>query len=149
MSDLYWQFVEPVWDSINIYENEDVFLNGLNKATEKQATLFVTHWTQSEIMNGGLGQYFSNPTGIMAPEAAIAFERLKMPNCSKILKEAMKFFGDSYPRERSQREKKFEEFWDSEGVEAIPFEDLENAMALEIEGENGGFWGAANLYADS
>ncbi|QQZ28937.1 hypothetical protein HMY34_09310 [Thiothrix subterranea] len=37
-------------------------------------------------MNGGLGQFFSNDTGILAPEAAIAFEKLRMPNCADILR---------------------------------------------------------------
>lgn len=148
MSDDYWRFVEPIWDSVSIYDGGDIFLQGFNEATEKQKVLFATHWTQSEIMNGGLGQFFSNSTGVLAPETVEGFKKLGMPKCASILSEAMKFFGENYPRERAIRNSVLDYFYEQCGVEAIPMLEQEDAMAIEIEVENGGFWDAANNYAN-
>ncbi len=148
MSDSYWRFVEPIWDTVSIYDGEEVFLREYSKATDKQKTLFAAHWTQSEIMNGGLGQFFTNRTGVLAPEAVVAFRTLGMPNCASILTDAMSFFGETYPRDSTVREGVFEEFYERHADQKIPIEEYEDAMATEIEDENGGFEEAANNYAD-
>ena len=148
MSNSYWRFVEPIWDSISIYDDEEIFLKEFNKASERQKNLFAAHWAQSEIMNGGLGQFFSNSTGILAPEAVEAFNAIGMPNCASILSGAMKFFGKNYPRERNLRENAFDTFYERYGEQAIPIEEYEDAMATELEEENGGFEKAANDYAN-
>jgi len=148
MSNDYWKYVEPIWDSVSIYDGGDVFLKGFNEASEKQQVLFASHWAQSEIMNGGLGQFFSNSTGVLAPEAVEGFKKLRMPKCASILSDAMKFFGENYPRERTARENVLENFYEKFGDDAIPMLELEEAMATEIEEENGGFWDAANNYAN-
>lgn len=148
MSNDYWRYVEPIWDSVSIYDGGEVFLREFNKATEKQRVLFATHWAQSEIMNGGLGQFFSNSTGVLAPEAVEGFKKLGMPKCASILSEAMKFFGNDYPRERYVRESALESFYQEFGDDAIPMNEHEDAIITEIEEENGGFWDAANNYAN-
>lgn len=148
MSDSYWRYVEPVWDSINIYEGADIFLKDFTIASEKQKVLFASHWAQSEIMNGGLGQFFLNSTGVLAPEAVEGFNSIGMKNCASTLQEAMKFFGDKYPRDRSLREDVFEDFYEKHGEDAIPIEELEDKMATELEDECGGYEEAANEYAN-
>jgi hypothetical protein len=148
MSESYWRFVEPIWDTVSIYDGGDVFLTEFNKATDKQKTLFAAHWAQSEIMNGGLGQLFSNPTGVLAPEAVKAFEVIGMPKCAEALHNAMKFFGHTYPRDRAARETIIEQFYETNGEDAIPLEELEDIIATEIEDENGGFEEAADRYAN-
>ncbi|NKB35881.1 MAG: DUF4375 domain-containing protein [Gammaproteobacteria bacterium] len=148
MEDSYWRFVEPIWESVSIYDGGEIFLQEFHKATDKQKHLFAAHWAQSEIMNGGLGQFFSNSTGVLAPEAVVAFEVIGMPNCASILASAMNFFGDSYPRDRDTREIVFEKYWEQNGDDAIPIEEQEDLMAVEIEEENGGFEKAANNYAN-
>lgn len=148
MSGSYWRFVEPIWDSVSIYDGTEVFLKEFSNATKKQQVLFAAHWAQSEIMNGGLGQFFGNSTGVLAPEAVEAFMALGMPNCASILVEAMKFFGQSYPRERAVREEACEKFFEEFGDDGIPIQEYEDAMASAIEEENGGFWCAADNYAN-
>lgn len=147
MGNSYWKYVEPIWDTVSIYDGSEAFLSEFNKATDKQKILYSSHWAQSEIMNGGLGQFFSNPTGVLAPEAVAAFKEIGMPNCAETLTKAMKFFGENYPRERSIREEAFEEFYEKYGEDSVPLEELEDIMATEIEDENGGFEDAANKYA--
>ena len=51
----------------------------------------------------------------------------------------MQFFGEQYPRDRDIREDIFEEFYGKFG---------EDAMAVEIEEESGGFEVAADNYAN-
>ena len=148
MSESYWRFVEPIWDTLSIYDGGDVFLREFNKATEKQKTLFAAHWAQAEIMNGGLGQFFSNSTGVLAPEAAKAFEAIGMPKCAEALLNSMKFFGETYPRDRNVRESIFEQFYEKHGEDKIPLEEFEDIMATELEDENGGFEEAADMYAN-
>jgi hypothetical protein len=142
----YWTLVEPIWERISI-DMPERFLREFNAAPAKSRTLFAAHWAQSEIMNGGLGQFFSNPTGVLAPEAVDAFRMLGMTRCAMILSEAMAFFGNPYPRDRRIREEAFERFFEEQGEGAIPFREQEDAMAIAIEDENGGFWEAANRFA--
>jgi hypothetical protein len=147
MEESYWKYVEPIWDSVSIYNGGDVFIEQFSKLTEKQKVLFSSHWAQAEILNGGLGQFFSNSTGVLAPEAADALIKLGMPKSAQAIKDAMLFFGKPYPRERSFRENAFEEFFVKFGENSIPMEEQENIVAEEIEEENGGFEIAANLFA--
>jgi hypothetical protein len=147
MEESYWKYVEPIWDSVSINNGGDIFVEQFSKLTEKEQVLFASHWAQSEILNGGLGQFFSNSTGVLAPEAAEALIKLGMPISAQAIKNAMLFFGEPYPRGRSLREEAFEEFFKKNGETAIPMEEQENIVAEEIEEENGGFEVAANLFA--
>ena len=147
MEESYWKYVEPIWNSVSIYNDGKVFVEQFSKLTEKEKVLFSAHWAQSEILNGGLGQFFSNSTGVLAPEAVEAFIKLGMPTSAKAIKDAMLFFGEPYPRERSLREKVFEEFFKKFDENIIPMEEQENIVADGIEEESGGFEVAANLFA--
>ncbi len=147
MSSAYFKLVEPYWESISIYDGAEKFTTAFNAAPEKVRVLFAIHWFQSEVMNGGLGQFFSNPTGILAPEAVAGLRAIGMPECASILDEAMKFFGDVYPRKASVREDAFEAFYTAHGSDAVPLLEQEDAIATTIEEENGGIWEAADRYA--
>ncbi|MCW1885445.1 DMP19 family protein [Luteolibacter flavescens] len=147
MSTGYWSLVEPLWDDISIYDAPDVFLRQYAEAPERARLLFAAHWAQSEFMNGGLGQFFSNPTGVLAPEAVEAFRAMGMRHCADLLAEAMAFFGDPYPRDRQTREAILERYLEEQGGDAIPLLEQENAMAVHIEEEAGGFDDAADRYA--
>jgi hypothetical protein len=98
-------------------------------------------------MNGGLGQFFSNSTGVLAPEAVEAFRELGMPRCASILSDSMRFFGETYPRDRTKREQIFERFFEENGEDTDLVLEQEDAMAAAIEEENGGFKEAADRYA--
>jgi hypothetical protein len=147
MSIDYKTLVEPVWDKISIYDGPEKVLLEFGKAPQKSRTLFAAHWAQSEIMNGGLGQFFSNSTGVLAPEAVEAFRELGMPRCASILSDSMRFFGETYPRDRTKREQIFERFFEENGEDTDLVLEQEDAMAAAIEEENGGFKEAADRYA--
>jgi hypothetical protein len=66
--------------------------------------LYAAHWCQSEICNGGLHQFFSNTTGLLAPEALDGFRAIGTTAWVEILAEAMNFFGHPFPRDRGDRQ---------------------------------------------
>lgn len=139
----YWKLVEPIWDSVSIYEGGDTFLRQYGAAPEASRVLYAAHWTQSEVLNGGFGQYFSNSTGVLAPEAVDAFTALGMPRTAAAVAQAMSFFGAPYPRDRERREAAL----DAADEDVDPFEDADGVFFDSIEEENGGFEMAADAYA--
>jgi hypothetical protein len=100
----YWQLVEPIWDRISIYDGPDAFLEQFGEVPREIGHLFAVHWCDSEVCNGGFHQFFTNSTGVLAPEAAAGFRAVGLEECATIVEEAMAFFGAPYPRERAVRE---------------------------------------------
>ena len=70
----------------------------------EQILLFAVMYGKSEIENGCLDQFFGNHTGDFAPETADGLELLGARAASKIIRQAMLLFGDSFPRERMTRQ---------------------------------------------
>ncbi len=103
MADSYWDLVEPVWKKISIYDGPEAFLSQFRSFPAVPGNLFAAHWCQSEVRNGGLHQFFSNSTGVLAPEALSGFQAIGLTEWATILDEAMRFFGPSYPRDRETR----------------------------------------------
>jgi hypothetical protein len=102
----YWSLVGPLWDSISIYDGPDAFLRQFVGARPAAGHLFAAHWCQSEVHNGGFYQFFSNPTGVLAPEALAGFRAIGLQEWAAALEAAMRFFGDPYPRDQEGRERK-------------------------------------------
>lgn len=99
----YWDQIEEAFEAVDIYETYDVFQQGAAKYPEWKIDILAVHWTMSETVNGGLEQYFSNSTGILAPEAVLGFQRIGKPELAAALKQAMALLGEPYPREREER----------------------------------------------
>jgi hypothetical protein len=55
------------------------------------------------VRNGGLHQFFSNATGVLALEALAGFRAMGLTEWAAILDEAMRYFGEPYPREQADR----------------------------------------------
>lgn len=116
----YWSLVDPIWETVSIYDGPEVFLRQYNASPEASRTLFAAHWCQSEINNGGFGQFFSNSTGVLAPEGVQAFRALGMPQTADLIEKAMAAFGAHYPRDRSEREDALDAVWESVGDDEDP-----------------------------
>ena len=142
MSDGYWRLVEPVWESINIYEGPATFLTTLADAPVTSGLLFAAHWCYSEVCNGGLSQFFANSTGVLAPEAIRGFRAIRQPAVAAILEKAVERFGPIYPRERDDRQLKLLEL--GKGA----FDSLDAEFYETVESEAGGFEFAADVYAN-
>ncbi|MCX8109335.1 MAG: DMP19 family protein [Verrucomicrobiae bacterium] len=98
----YWDQTEEAFDVVHIYQTYDAFKQCAAKYPEWRIDILAVHWTISEVLNGGLQQYFSNSTGIHAPEAVIGSQRIGKPELALTLQKAMALLGDPYPRERKQ-----------------------------------------------
>jgi len=96
----YWRWIEPAWVPLN--RSWDLgpvgFLRQFNAVRPEVGHLYAAHWCQSEVRNGGLHQFFSNSTGILAPEAREGFEAIGLVEWAAILSEAMQSLGNPHPR---------------------------------------------------
>jgi hypothetical protein len=100
----YWQVVEPYWDDVSIYDGPEIFLRDFARVPRENGNLLATHWLCSEVHNGGFDQFFSNSTGVLAPEALEGFRTLGLDDAVLAVTRAMSVFGDPYPRDQDERE---------------------------------------------
>jgi hypothetical protein len=102
----YWSLVQPVWLQLNSSWDDrwEKFVREFRAIRPEVGHLYAAHWCQSEVCNGGFHQFFSNSTGLLAPEAMVGFRAIGLTEWAEILTTGMKFFGSQYPRERADRE---------------------------------------------
>jgi hypothetical protein len=143
----YWSLVETVWDEISIYDGPEKFLSEFARSPPVARTLFAAHWCQSEVLNGGFEQFFGNSTGVLAPEAAVAFDSIGMPRAAQMVKSAMEWFGPQYPRDRGSREELLERYFAASPDGEDPFKVIDDGFFDAIEEETGGFEAAANEFS--
>jgi Domain of unknown function (DUF4375) len=143
----YWKLVEPVWDVISIYDGPEAFLAQFGAANAVSRTLFAAHWCQSEVQNGGLRQFFHNSTGVLAPEAAAAFDALEMPKTANVVRSAIGWFGPTFPRDREHRMEALDRYVAERSDHDGPFAELDDQFFDLIAEENGGFEAAADKFS--
>jgi len=144
----YRNLVEPIWEKVSIYDGPEVFLRQYTSSPEPSRILLAAHWCQSEVNNGGFSQFFSNSTGVLAPEAVQAFRAIGMPQVADAIQRAMALFGPNYPRDRGKREDALEAHWEAGGEHADdPFETVDKLFFSLIDSENGGFESSADCFA--
>jgi hypothetical protein len=98
-----WPFSDVPSDAISIYDGPEAFLDEFAAAKPNSQVAFAVYWLQAEVLNGGLGQFFANDTGVLAPEAVAACRTLGLPQLAAKIEEAMTWFGLPYPRRREPR----------------------------------------------
>jgi hypothetical protein len=143
----YWKAIEPIWKAISIYDGPELFLAQYQKVPPALGHLFAAHWCRSEVYNGGFHQFFTNWTGVLAPEAVEGFRAIGLDDCATVIEEAMKFFGNVYPRDRHQRCEVLASIPGRTREEWDPFYQLDERFYDLIDLENGGFDEAADKYA--
>ncbi len=137
----YWSIVEPVWDAINISDGPEVFAQTFGSAPRTSGLLFAAHFCQSEICNGGFGQFFGNSTGVLAPEAVEGFREIGQVEVAALIEKAISLFGIVYPRDRKERETRLTQ------VSRSSLGSLDEMFYSLIDSEAGGFIAAADRYA--
>ena len=60
-----YKIIEPLWWTVDIYQGEKIYSDGLGQFTENQKFVFAIEWYFAEVNNGGHSQFFSNSTGIV------------------------------------------------------------------------------------
>ena len=144
----YWKVIEPIWEEVDIYGGAKAFAKSFTAVRREVGLLYAAFWCQSEVCNGGFGQFFGNSTGVLAPEAAEGFRALGQPQIADLLVQAMGLLGQPYERERGRRQKL---------LDLLPHDvydriarsrgDLNKKFFELIRSESGGFAAAANRYA--
>jgi hypothetical protein len=86
------------------WHDPDEFVQMFRRVRPEAGHLYAAHWCQSEVRNGGFHQFFSNTTGLPAPEALEGFRVIGRVEWAELLAEAMSHFGTPYPRDRGDRE---------------------------------------------
>jgi hypothetical protein len=99
-----WRVIEPFLDTVSIHDGPVRFLSDIAALPIAAQHLFVVLWCDHEVCNGGLNQFFSNSTGVLAPEAVTGFAAVGVIECGKLVQAAIDQFGPSYPRERVERQ---------------------------------------------
>jgi hypothetical protein len=145
----YWLLLEPVWERISIYDGPETFLKQFKSHPLAQRTLFAAHWCQSEVLNGGFHQFFSNSTGVLAPESIVAFEALGMPQTAALVRNAIAWFGPDYPRDRDERNERLDSVEVEDPDDWNPFDTIDHRFFDTVESEGGGFRVNADRYAET
>jgi hypothetical protein len=138
-----WPISDVPSDEISIYDGPEVFLVDFAKVSRAHQVVFAACWLQAEVLNGGLRQFFSNDTGVLAPEAVLACQTLGLPQLAQKCEEAMAWFGHPYPRERALRQAALEKFVVANPEAYSPFDDLDEVVSGLIYDESPGLEQAA------
>ncbi len=125
----------------------EIFLREWRGTPQAPADLFAAHWCQEEVCNGGFHQFFDNSTGVLGPEAAAAFEHIGMPKLRALVRRALAFFGEPYPRDRSARMGQLKAYAAAHPDAPKPFDSLDDEFFLLLRSEAGGWFTAADSYA--
>jgi hypothetical protein len=151
----YWQLVEPFWGRIRL-DDADSFLADYGAMPEAPRHLLSAHWLYSEVCNGGFHQFFSNSSGVLAPEALAGLRALGLAELGAVAADAMAFFPAPYPRDQMIRSALLDRY--AEGSDACddddeawnPFAALDDRFYSGLEprdGETDRFVRAADAYA--
>src|SRR5262245_21952821 len=92
-----WEIVKPYWGVVDIYGSPEDFLETFRLVPRNAALLLAVRWCDSEVCNGGLHQFFYNPTGVLAPESVEGFQAIGAARCGEIVAQAVGMFGRHYP----------------------------------------------------
>ena len=143
----YWSLLKPQWGKIDIYGSPAEFLEGFIRVPRPIRNLFAAHWCQSEIQNGGLDQFFTNPTGVLSPEAVLALRQLDLDDLPAVVAERMLALRASYPREQHIRISCLDQLRGTSPPRWDPFVDLDERFFVALRADPHRFERAADAYA--
>jgi hypothetical protein len=108
--------------------------------------LIATDYGKSDIENGGFHQFFSNPTGVVAPEMIEWFERAGLPESASVLREATALFGKGFPRSQAARREFLTSFDGATRADWDPFFKLDDRFYASVPMDKDKFEAAADRW---
>ena len=135
--DLYLTAIDPIWDNLDLGSDPQKLDVQVDSLPSDPALLFAAHIANAEICNGGLHQFFRNPSGAIAPEAARGFRMLDLEAIAEILSKAIALFGGSFPREWANRRQQLRSL-EGEGQDRgdwDPFADMDHDYFKSMEAD--------------
>jgi hypothetical protein len=146
--DIYFNAIDSLWDTVYFCGEPETFLKQYKSIDEIRRNLFTSHCCYSEVCNGGFHQFFINPTGVLAPEAALGFKAIGLNSCADIVEQAISFFGNSFPREWEKRNSILDKFSEENLENWNPFFNLDNEFYDALDLKEFLFEKMADKYAD-
>ena len=143
----YFDLLEDYEGQVDIFGDADAYVSQISKVPRKIQNLIALNFFVSQVVNGGLLQFFSNSSGVVAPEAVVALAEINQVRAGEILKTAMKHFGNDYPRNRETRQSYIKETYILEGKLPSPFNMLDDEL-FELGGNVMGMYLWLDKYAE-
>jgi hypothetical protein len=136
----YWEACARACEDLAWSSGPEQFLDSFLAVPNWLRVLIAADWCQKEICNGGMLQFFTNSTGIVAPEAIEGFRALGLSECAKLLEEGIKI------RDQDEREEFEERFPGEERSQWDPFYRLDAPFYVALGRDNDRFDQAAQAY---
>ena len=115
-----WRSIEGIYDELKTpYEPDSRF----DALTEGQRALYVLHWVQSEIRNGGFEQMYANPAGRFATLAPGAAKLIGAPQYADLFARANALFPTDVPEDQDPRQRLVAELIARRGDEVDALDD--------------------------
>ncbi len=108
--------------------------------------LEATSYGKADIDNGGFHQFFSNGTGVVAPEMIEWFERAGLAESASIVREATAVFGKVFPRSQKLRRKFLASFDGETRADWDPFFKLDDRFYASLPYDKHVFDAAADRW---
>ncbi len=101
--DIVWAVIEPAWNDLSLdHEDERGMTASL---TPGQRGLIAVDWLSKEVYNGGIHQFFTNPTGVLTHEALEGFQLLGAKRYVDLLGAVVALFpGGKVPKGQAERQ---------------------------------------------
>jgi hypothetical protein len=109
--------IDPVWYSVDIYNDEETYRRDLFAFSEPQRHVFSVWWYFAEVNNGEHDQFYFNSTGIVWEDALYGLGKIGLVEIQEILKESVERFDRLPDKDRYKRQ---------EQLENLTFEDLDS-----------------------
>lgn len=85
----YWDHIKDAFAKVSVYDGEEIFASGVSKLPDYAGDLLATHWFLSEMSNGGIAQFFDNPTCVVTERAMIGFRTMDLPQVADAIERAV------------------------------------------------------------
>lgn len=98
-----WDIIKPVYETVNIYNTYEDYLDSAKIFTLEQRYLLAIIWYFIEVNNGGHYQFFDNSTGIVWEDTLKGFELFGMKEHATNFKNLLAYFGVTISFDREER----------------------------------------------
>ena len=98
-----WDIIKPVYETVNIYNTYEDYLDSAKIFTLEQRYLLAIIWYFIEVNNGGHYQFFDNSTGIVWKDTLKGFELFGMKEHASNFKNLLAYFGGTISFVREER----------------------------------------------
>ena len=130
----YFDVVDPMWGTINIYYGYDEYIQSAQTFTLEQRYLLAITWYFSEVCNGGHYQFLYNPTGIVWKDTIKGFKHFGMNEYAGFQK-VVYYCGGTIYFNREERYHMLEILEEKNGEEFFKILDEADDFVYDYEGE--------------